>query len=87
MFISCERGKEHPTQSGWILLGSYNPIEVHIVCGLLKTSGIECFIEGEAVADVLGLTVGPMGEKLLFVRLQDYEDAIRLVEGDKSDNT
>ncbi len=87
MFIEYDKGKEHPTKKGWVLLGAYSGPEVYIVAGLLDANDIEHFIEGEAVGAALGLTVGPMGEKLLFVKAEDYEDAIRLVEGDEGDNS
>lgn len=87
MFIEYDKGKEHPTKQGWVLLGAYSVPEIHIVAGLLEANGIEHFIEGEAMGDALGLTVGPMGEKLLFVKAGDYDDAIRLVEGDEGDNS
>ena len=61
--------------------------DVYIVTGLLSSNGIEVFVEGESIANALGLTVGPLAQKLVYVRMEDYEDAIKLVEVDSSGDT
>ena len=70
-----------------MLLGAYNVPDVYIITGLLSSNGIDVFVEGESIANALGLTVGPIAQKLVYVKSEDYEDAIKLVEVDRSGDT
>ena len=87
MFLEYKKGKEHPSRKGWVLLGAYNVPDIYIVTGLLSSNGIDVFVEGESIANTLGLTVGPIAQKLVYVKSEDYEDAIKLVEVDSSGDT
>lgn len=49
-----------------------NPIEVHIIKGLLKSRGIDCYVYDEMSAAFLPLTVGGIR---LVVRQSDMERA------------
>lgn len=70
-----------------MLLGAYNVPDVYIITGLLSSNGIDAFVEGESIANALGLTLGPIAQKLVYVRSEDYKDAVKLVEVDESGDT
>jgi len=82
MFIERKIGQRHPVQKHYRLVGVYTIPEIYIVSGLLKHMGISYIIEGEEALDVLGLTIGPIAEKLLYVEDEDYEYAKKLLEGE-----
>ena len=88
MFLDVNEGDIHPVKRDYVFLGAWSVPEVYVVSSFLTANGIDHFIEGEAVGEALGLTIGPMGEKMIYVKNDDYDLALNLLkEVESSDNS
>lgn len=59
-----------------VLLASVaDPIEAEIIVAKLRSAGIECFLQHEALGVVYGLTVDGFGQRDIMVRADDLEVA------------
>jgi len=65
---------------GWRLLAkTQGKQEADIIAGMLRASGIECFLDYEYFGAGLGITVDGMGEVRVAVREEDFETARALM--------
>lgn len=64
----------HP--DGWMsVYSTYDTAEAHIVAGRLQHEGIASWVYQDTLGKTIGLRVGPLGEVLVLVRPEDYDDA------------
>ncbi len=65
----------------WVLLGEFSPPEADVVKSLLESSGIEVWEMYEAVSPILGVLIGPIAVRRLYVKINDLETARGLIGG------
>ena len=71
----------------WIVVfETYSLQEAHIVAGRLKAYGIEAIVHTIPGASAIGITYGKLGEKSILVRLNNYEDAMAILNPDEAEN-
>lgn len=63
------------------MLGEFSPLEAEVVRSLLESSGIDVWELYEAVSPILGVLVGPIAVKRLYVKINDLERARKLIGG------
>ncbi len=72
--------------NGYVFLSYfYTPYEAEIVEGLLKSNGINCYSEHEAVSQIFGITMNGVGRIKLFVEEKKLELAKKILEESKKD--
>jgi len=69
------------------LLGEFSPLEAEVVRSLLESSGIGVWELYEAVSPILGVLVGPIAVKRLYVKINDLERARKLIGGNMDAQT
>ncbi|MCA0452415.1 MAG: DUF2007 domain-containing protein [Chloroflexi bacterium] len=67
--------------SEWMVVfeTSYEP-EAHVVAGRLNVEGIRAVVHRQPGAAALGITIGMLGAITVFVRPDDYDRALALLE-------
>ena len=58
-------------------------LEAQVIKGLLDSCNIPCFLKGEAVGNIYGLTVDGLGEVKVMVRESDAEAAREIIKEQK----
>ncbi len=59
---------------------AYGQLEADMVRLMLEAAGIQVILRRESAGAVYGLTVGPLGEVLLYVRKDQFAEAADLIE-------
>lgn len=59
---------------------AYGQLEADMVRLMLEAAGIQVVLRRESAGAVYGLTVGPLGEVLLYVRKDQFAEAVDLIE-------
>jgi hypothetical protein len=63
-----------------LLCTTYNDMEAEVVTSRLEVEGIQTYKREEGAGDVLGINVGLLGEIDIFVKVEDYEAALDILE-------
>ncbi len=65
-----------------LLVSVADPIEAEIIVAKLRSAGIECFLQHEALGVVYGLTVDGFGQRDIMVRADELEVAKAALEAE-----
>jgi hypothetical protein len=78
-----DRGASDADAARPVLLASLSdPVEAEIVVAKLRSAGIECYLQHEALGVVFGLTVDGYGQRDIMVRAEDLEVARAALEAE-----
>ena len=66
-----------------LLVTLYDPMEAEIVVSKLRSAGIDTYVRHESYSLVYGLTVDGAGQRDIFVRTSDLEEAKAALDTDE----
>lgn len=66
-----------------LLVTFYDPMEAEIVVSKLRSAGIDTYVRHDALSVVYGLTVDGSGQRDIFVRTSELEDAKAVLDTDE----
>lgn len=82
----AENKLQRPEDGDWVVVGYATGFtDAHIMAGMLRSFNIPVFVQQEAAARALGLSIG-MGMIKVLVPAQFEEAAFELLEADENDD-